>query len=122
MKVTIKNQEYKLLHEIPKGTKIKYNDEECIKAGVNLLVAIDSGTVHALPPTKKIYVETERKRVLLNSLSIGNCFILNNQLYSLVDSTYSFGALNFNTSGYEILKGDTEVELIQDENIQIEVK
>ncbi len=31
MKITIKNQEYKLFHNIPKGERFRYNNEICIK-------------------------------------------------------------------------------------------
>ena len=34
MKITIKNQEYKLLHNIPKGERFRYNNEECIKISI----------------------------------------------------------------------------------------
>lgn len=41
MKITIKNQEYKLLHNISKGTRLMYNGEECVKAEKsNILVGI----------------------------------------------------------------------------------
>ena len=123
MKITIKNQEYKLLHNIPKGTKLVYNDEECIKAEKNnMLVGINTGNIYTLPPTKKIYMNNERKRMLLSSLSVGNFFIHNKQVYVLVDLDFPIEAFNFNTHESDFIPEDIEVELVQDKNIQIKVK
>ena len=78
MKITIKNQEYKLLHNIPQGTRLMYNGEECVKTEKNnMLVSINSGNVYMLQPTKKIYMDNKRKRMLLGLLSAGSFFIYN---------------------------------------------
>lgn len=123
MKITIKNQEYKLLHNIPKGTRLMYNNEECVKAEKsNMLVGIDSGNIYALPPTKKIYMNNEREKTLLGALFIGNFFIYNKQLYVLIDSDYPCEVLNLNTHDIDFIHEEIEVELVQDKNIQIKVK
>ena len=89
MKITIKNQEYKLLHNIPKGERFRYNNEECIKTEKsNMIIGINTGNIYTLSPTEKIYVNTERKRVLLDSLSIGDFFIHNEQLYVVIFPDY----------------------------------
>lgn len=121
MKITIKNQEYKLLHNISKGTRLMYNGEECVKAEKsNILVGINTGNIYALPSTEKIYMNTERKRMSLSSLSEGNFFIYNKQLYILIDSDNE--VFNLNTHKVDFFCEDIEVELIQYKNIQIKVK
>lgn len=128
MKITIKNQEYKLLHNIPQGTRLMYNGEECVKTEKNnMLVSINSGNVYMLQPTKKIYMDNKRKRMLLGLLSAGSFFIYNKQLYFLVglnceDSDLDSEVFNLNTHEFDFFCGDIEVELIQDKNIQIKVK
>lgn len=123
MKITIKNYEYKLLHNIPKGERFWYNNEQCIKTEKNnMIVGINTGNIYTLSPTEKIYVNTERKRVLLESLSIGNFFVHNGQLYILMDSDYPNEVLNLNTLETDYIENETEVQLVQDKNIQIKVK
>ena len=123
MKITIKNQEYKLLHNIPKGERFWYNNEQCIKTEKsNMIVGIYTGNIYTLSPTEKIYINTIRKRVLLDSLSIGNFFIHNGQLYILMDSDYPSEVFNLNTLETDYLESEMEVELVQDKNIQIKVK
>ena len=121
MKITIKNQEYKLLHNISKGTRLMYNGEECVKTEKsNILVGINTGNIYALPSTKKICMNTGRKRMPLSSLSEGNFFIYNKQLYILIDSDRE--VFNLNTNEVDFFYKDIEVELIQYKNIQIKVK
>ena len=123
MKITIKNQEYKLLHNIPKGERFRYNNEECIKTErSNMVIGINTGNIYMLQPTEKIYMNTERKRVLLDSLSIGNFFIHNGQLYVVIFQDGLTEVFNFNTLEGDFLDDDIEVELVQDKNIQIKVK
>lgn len=123
MKVTIKNQEYKLLHSIPKGERFKYNNEECIRTEKsNMVVGINTGKIYMLQPTEKIYMNTERKRVLLDSLSIGDFFIHNGQLYVVIFQDGLTEVFNFNTLEGDFFDDDVEVELVQDKNIQIKVK
>lgn len=123
MKVTIKNQEYKLLHSIPKGERFKYNNEECIRTEKsNMVVGINTGKIYMLQPTEKIYINTERKRVLLDSLSIGDFFIHNGQLYVVIFQDGLTEVFNFNTLEGDFFDDDVEVELVQDKNIQIKVK
>lgn len=123
MKVTIKNQEYKLLHSIPKGERFKYNNEECIRTEKsNMVVGINTGKIYMLQPTEKIYMNTERKRVLLDSLSIGDFFIHNGQLYVVIFQDGLTEVFNFNTLEGDFFDDDIEVELVQDKNIQIKVK
>lgn len=122
MKITIKNQEYKLLHNISKGERFRYNNEECIRTEKsNMVVGINTGKIYMLQPTEKIYMNTERKRVLLDSLSIGDFFIYNGQLYVVIFQDGLTEVFNFNTLEGDFLD-DIEVELIQDKNIQIKVK
>ena len=123
MKITIKNQEYKLLHNIPKGERFRYNNEECIKTErSNMVIGINTGSIYMLHPTEKIYMNTERKRVLLDSLSIGDFFIHNGQLYVVIFQDGLTEVFNFNTLEGDFLDDDIEVELVQDKNIQIKVK
>ena len=123
MKITIKNQEYKLLHSISKGERFRYNNEECIKTEKNnMVIGINTGNIYTLPPTEKIYMITERKRVLLNSLSIGDFFIHNKQLYVVIFPDYLTEVFNLNTLESDFIDDDIEVELVQDKNIQIKVK
>lgn len=123
MKVTIKNQEYKMLHNIPKGERFKYNNEECIRTEKsNMVVGINTGKIYMLQPTEKIYMNTERKRVLLDSLSIGDFFIHNGQLYVVIFQDGLTEVFNLNTLEGDFLDDDIEVELVQDKNIQIKVK
>lgn len=123
MKITIKNQEYKLLHNIPKGTRLIYNDEECVKAETsNMLVGINTGNTYALPSTKKIYMDSERKQVFLYDLLVGDFFVYEKQLYILLTDNYLAETFNFNTKKFEYLKGAMKVEQVQDKNIQITVK
>ena len=123
MKITIKNQEYKLLHNIPKGERFRYNNEECIKTErSNMVIGINTGNIYMLQPTEKIYMNTERKRVLLDSLSIGDFFIHNGQLYVVIFQDGLTEVFNFNTLEGDFLDDDTEVELVKDKNIQIKVK
>ena len=123
MKITIKNQEYKLLHSIPKGERFRYNNEECIKTErSNMVIGINTGNIYMLQPTEKIYMNTERKRVLLDSLSIGDFFIHNGQLYVVIFQDGLTEVFNFNNLEGDFLDDDIEVELVQDKNIQIKVK
>lgn len=123
MKITIKNQEYKLLHSIPKGERFRYNNEECIRTEKsNMVVGINTGKIYMLQPTEKIYMNTERKRVLLDSLSIGDFFIHNGQLYVVIFQDGLTEVFNFNTLEGDFFDDDIEVELVQDKNIQIKVK
>lgn len=123
MKITIKNQEYKLLHNIPKGESFRYNNEECIKTEKNnMLVGINTGNIYTLSPTEKIYVDTKRKRVLLDSLSVGNFFIRNGELYVVIFQDYPIAVFNLNTLRTDYLENDIDVELVQDKNIQIKIK
>lgn len=123
MKITIENQEYKLLHNIPKGTRVMYNDEECVKAETgNVLVGINTGNIYALPSTKKIYMDSERKQVFLYDLLVGDFFVYEKQLYILLTDNYLAETFNFNTKKFEYLKGAMKVEQVQDKNIQITVK
>lgn len=123
MKITIKNQEYKLLHSIPKGERFRYNNEECIRTEKsNMVVGINTGKIYMLQPTEKIYMNTERKRVLLDSLSIGDFFIYNGQLYVVIFQDGLTEVFNFNTLEGDFFDDDIEVELVQDKNIQIKVK
>lgn len=123
MKITIKKQEYKLLHNISKGIRFRYNNEECIKTEKsNMIIGVYTGNIYTLSPTEKIYMNTERKRVLLDSLSIGNFFIRNGELYILIDSDYPSEVFNLNTLETDYIENETEVELVQDKNIQIKVK
>lgn len=123
MKITIKNQEYKLLHNIPKGERFRYNKEECIKTEKNnMLVGINTGNIYTLSPTEKIYVDTKRKRVLLDSLSVGNFFIRNGELYVVIFQDYPIAVFNLNTLRTDYLENDIDVELVQDKNIQIKIK
>lgn len=123
MKITIKNQEYKLLHNIPKGERFRYNNEECIKTEKsNMIVGINTGNIYTLSPTEKIYINTIRKRVLLDSLSIGNFFIRNGELYIVIFQDYPTKVFNLNTLKENFIDSDIEVELVQDKNIQIKVK
>lgn len=122
MKITIKNQEYKLLHSIPKGERFRYNNEECIRTEKsNMVVGINTGKIYMLQPTEKIYMNTERERVLVESLSIGDFFIYNGQLYVVIFQDGLTEVFNLNTLEGDFLD-DIEVELIQDKNIQIKVK
>lgn len=123
MKITIKNQEYKLLHNIPKGERFRYNNEECIKTEKsNMIIGINTGNIYTLSPTEKIYVNTKRKRVLLDSLSIGTFFIRNGELYIVTLQDYPTEVFNLNTLETDFLENEMEVELVQDKNIQIKVK
>lgn len=123
MKITIKNQEYKLLHNIPKGERFRYNNEECIKAEKsNMIVGINTGNIYTLSPNEKIYINTIRKRVLLDSLSIGNFFIRNGELYIVTLQDYPTEVFNLNTLETDYLESEMEVELVQNKNIQIKVK
>ena len=123
MKITIKNQQHKLLHNILKGERFRYNNEECIKTEKsNMIVGIHTGNIYTLSPTEKIYVNTERKRVLLDSLSIGDFFIHNEQLYVVIFPDYLTEVFNLNTLESDFIDDDVEVELVQDKNIQIKVK
>lgn len=122
MKITIKNQEYKLLHNIPKGERFRYNNEECIKTEKsNMIVGINTGNIYTLSSNEKIYMNTERERVLVESLSIGDFFIYNGQLYVVIFQDGLTEVFNLNTLEGDFLD-DIEVELIQDKNIQIKVK
>lgn len=123
MKITIKNQEYKLLHNIPKGERFRYNNEECIKTEKsNMIIGINTGNIYTLPPTEKLYMNIKRKRVLLESLSIGNFFVHNGQLYIVTFQDYPTEVINLNTLETDYLESEMEVELVQDKNIQIKVK
>ena len=123
MKITIKNQEYKLLHNIPKGERLRYNNEECIKTEKsNMIVGINTGRIYTLSPNEKIYMDTERERVLLESLSIGDFFVHNEQLYVVIFQDLLTEVFNFNILEGDFLDSDIEVELVQDKNIQIKVK
>ena len=123
MKITIKNQEYKLLHNISKGERFRYNNEECIKTEKsNMIVGINTGRIYTLPSNEKIYMNTERERVLLDSLSIGDFFIHNGQLYVVIFQDYPTEVFNLNTLESDFIDRDIEVELVQDKNIQIKVK
>ena len=123
MKITIKNQEYKLLHNIPKGGRLRYNNEECIKTEKsNMIVGINTGRIYTLSPNEKIYMDTERERVLLESLSIGDFFVHNEQLYVVIFQDLLTEVFNFNILEGDFLDSDIEVELVQDKNIQIKVK
>lgn len=123
MKITIKNQEYKLLHNIPKGERFWYNNEQCIKTEKNnMIVGINTGNIYTLSPTEKIYINTIRKRVLLDSLSIGNFFIRNGELYIVTLQDYPTEVFNLNTLETDYLESEMEVELVQNKNIQIKVK
>ena len=123
MKITIKNQEYKLLHNIPKGERFGYNNEQCIKTEKNnMIVGINTGNIYTLSPNEKIYVNTIRKRVLLDSLSIGNFFVHNGQLYIVTLQDYPTEVFNLNTLETDYLESEMEVELVQNKNIQIKVK
>lgn len=123
MKITIKNQEYKLLHNIPKGERFRYNNEECIRTEKsNMIVGINTGRIYTLSPNEKIYMDTERERVLLESLSIGDFFVYNEQLYVVIFQDLLTEVFNFNILDGDFLDGDIEVELVQDKNIQIKVK
>lgn len=123
MKITIKNQEYKLLHNIPKGERFWYNNEQCIKTEKNnMIVGINTGNIYTLSPTEKIYVNTIRKRVLLESLSIGDFFVHNGQLFIVTSQDYPTEVFNLNTLETDYLESEMEVELVQNKNIQIKVK
>lgn len=123
MKITIKNQEYKLLHDIPKGERFRYNNEECIKTEKsNMIVSINTGHIYTLSPNEKIYMNTERKRVLLESLSIGDFFVHIGQLYIVTLQDYPTEVFNLNTLETDYLESEMEVELVQNKNIQIKVK
>ena len=123
MKITIKNQEYKLLHNIPKGERFRYNNEECIKTEKsNMITGINTGNIYTLSPNEKIYMNTERKRVLLESLSIGNFFVHNGQLFIVTFQDYPTEVFNLNTLETDYLESEMEVELVQNKNIQIKVK
>lgn len=128
MKITIKNQEYKLLHNIPKGTRLMYNDEECVKTEKsNMLVGIETGRTYMLPPTKKIYMNTKRQTFSIESLSIGDFFIYEKELYVLLENenlghVYRSKGFNFKEQDIIPIYGKVEVELVQDKNIQIKVK
>ena len=123
MKITIKNQEYKLLHSIPKGERFRYNNEECIRTEKNnMIVGINTGHIYTPSPTEKIYMNTERERVLLESLSIGDFFVHNGQFYVVIFQDLLTEVFNFNILEGDFLDGDIEVELVQDKNIQIKVK
>ena len=123
MKITIKNQEYKLLHNIPKGERFRYNNEECIKTEKsNMIVGVYTGNIYTLSSTEKIYVNTKRKRALLDSLSIGNFFIRNGELYIVTFQDCPTEVFNLNTLKTDFLENEMEVELVQDKNIQIKVK
>lgn len=123
MKITIKNQEYKLLHNIPKGERFRYNNEECIKTEKsNMIIGINTGNIYTLSPTEKIYVNTKRKRVLLDSLSIGNFFIRNGELFIVTLQDYPTEVFNLNTLEIDYLESEMEVELVQNKNIQIKIK
>ena len=123
MKITIKNQEYKLLHNISKGERFRYNNEECIKTEKsNMIIGINTGNIYTLSPNEKIYMNTERKRVLLKSLSIGNFFVHNGQLFIVTFQDYPTEVFNLNTLETDYLESEMEVELVQNKNIQIKVK
>lgn len=123
MKITIKNQEYKLLHNIPKGERFRYNNEECIKTEKNnIIVGINTGHIYTVPPTEKVYMNIKRKRVLLDSLSIGNFFIRNGELYIVTLQDYPTEVFNLNALETDYLESEMEVELVQNKNIQIKVK
>lgn len=128
MKITIKNQEYKLLHNIPKGTRLMYNDEECVKVGkINMLVGIETGQTYMLPPTKKIYMDIKRERSLISRLHIGDFFVYKKELYVLLGSEdrisdYRSEVLNLNTQKVTFIFENVEVESVEKNNIQIKVK
>lgn len=123
MKITIKNQEYKLLHNIPKGERFWYNNEQCIKTEKNnMIVGINTGHIYTLSPNEKIYINTIRKRVLLESLSIGDFFVYNGQLFIVTLQDYPTEVFNLNTLETDYLESEMEVELVQNKNIQIKVK
>lgn len=123
MKITIKNQEYKLLHNIPKGERFWYNNEQCIKTEKsNMIVGINTGHIYTLSPNEKIYINTIRKRVLLESLSIGDFFVHNGELFIVTLQDYPTEVFNLNTLETDYLESEMEVELVQNKNIQIKVK
>lgn len=123
MKITIKNQEYKLLHNIPKGERFWYNNEQCIKTEKsNMIVGINTGHIYMLSPNEKIYINTIRKRVLLESLSIGDFFVHNGELFIVTLQDYPTEVFNLNTLETDYLESEMEVELVQNKNIQIKVK
>ena len=124
MKITIKNQEYKLLHNIPKGERFRYNNEVCIKTEKsNMIIGIYTGNIYTLLPTEKIYMDIKRKRMLLKSLSIGDFFIHNRQLYVVTFQDCPTEALNLNTLKTEFLDScGIEVELVENKNVQIKAK
>lgn len=122
MKITIKNEEYKLLHNIPKGTRLMYEDELCIKTENKMLVGIYTGNVYLTPPTKKIMVDIKRDILSLENLGVGDFFIYKEQLYLLVDADYPNEVFNFNTLQVEYLDDDEMVERVLHKNIQIKVK
>lgn len=122
MKITIKNEEYKLLHNIPKGTRLMYEDELCIKTENKMLVGIYTGNVYLIPSAKKIIVDIKRDILSLENLSMGDFFIYKGQLYLLVDTDYPNEVFNFNTLQVEYLYDDEMVERVLHKNIQIKVK
>ena len=87
-----------------------------------MLVGINTGNTYALPSTKKIYMDSERKQVFLYDLLVGDFFVYEKQLYILLTDNYLAETFNFNTKKFEYLKGAMKVEQVQDKNIQITVK
>ena len=124
MKVIIKNEEYKLFHNLKKGTVINYNNEECIVAENNLIVGIYSGNVYKVQPTQKILTTISKREERLKELPVGEFFILDKKLYLLINRDSRFICYSFNDERVKILTSfkDTFVQIIDKDNIQIKVK
>lgn len=124
MKVTIKNSEYKLYHNLEKGTVVSYNGEGCVIAEDNLIVGIYSGNVYKVKPTQKIITSINKKEERLKELPVGEFFILDNKLYLLINRDSRFICYSFNDERVKILTSfkDTFVQIVDKDNIQIKVK
>ena len=124
MKVIIKNEEYKLYHNIKKGSIINYNNEECIVAENNLIVGIYSGNVYKVQSTKKILTSISKREERLKELPVGEFFILDKKLYLLIERDSRFICYSFNDERVKILTSfkDTFIQTVDKDNIQIKVK
>lgn len=124
MKITIKNNEYITSNNVPKGTKVLYNNESCVKTEKGELVGIDTGNVYPVSQTRKLLYDITRDEVLIEGLELCDFFIFENNLYILIEWTARgfCKAINLNSNYIEEMSADLLVEAVYDKNIQIKVK
>lgn len=124
MKIAIKDEEYKLYHNLKKGTVINYNNEECVVAENNLIVGIYSGNVYKVSSTKKIMTRINRAEDRLKNLPVGSFFIWERRLYLLINRDIDFICYCFNEERIAnlTLYKEKSVQDISTDNIQIKIK